>query len=253
MSRISLKALILCFLRSYLTGSACNTRGMQNIGLAYAMDPGLRELYPDPLKLQKARRRHLRFYNTHPFWNPLLVGLFLFLESKISRNLFPARTLPKVKSTLVFTLSAIGDSFFSGSLLVTWSMVTIILMFLGLNSWALGLGLALFAALQFFKLFVFHKGLTQGLVFINNLKKWDLINWGGRLKVINALLVPAFWLVIWPFNWHLYNFVTVSIACIVLAYAYKNLRWVRGILLLSVLALSLVMPDLFLWLEELGP
>ncbi len=246
---VSLKTMLICFLRSYLTGSASNTRGMQNIGLAYAIDPGLKEIYKDPLKLQKARRRHLKLFSSHRLWNPLLVGLFLSLEKQISRGLFPPKAMPKIKSTLVFTLSAIGDSFFSGSLLITWSLFTMILVFLGLYGWAIALGIVFFMGVQTFKLIIFHKGATQGLMFINYLKKWDLINWGSRLKVVNALLVPAFWLVIWPLNWHLYNFILVSIFCLLMAYFYRTFTWSREILFVSLLALLFFAPQALSWLD----
>ncbi len=246
---VSLKAMIRCFLRSYLTGSAFNTRGMQNIGLGYAIDPGLKEIYKDPQKLQKARRRHLKLYNTHQLWNPLLVGLFISLEKQISRGLFPPQSMSKLKSTLVFTLSAIGDSFFSGTLFITWSLMTMILLFLGLHGWAACLGIGFLLSVQIFKVVIFHKGATQGLIFINYLKKWDLINWGGRLKIFNSLLVPVFWLVIWPFNWHLLSFLLISFFGLLLAYLYRSIIWIRESLLICVLVLMFLSPQIFLWMN----
>lgn len=246
---VSTKTMIICFLRSYLTGSAFNPRGMQNIGLAYAVDPALGEIYKDPYKLQKARRRHLKFYNTHHLWNPLLVGLFIFLEKQISKGLFPPESMPKVKSTLVFTLSAIGDSFFSGTLIITWSLGISILLLLGMHVWAALLGAALIVGVQVFKMIIFHKGATQGLTFINYLKKWDLINWGGRLKVVNALLVPAFWLVIQPFNWQFTSFIITAAACLVLTYLYRRFIRTREVLLMSILALTFFAPQFFSWVD----
>jgi mannose/fructose/N-acetylgalactosamine-specific phosphotransferase system component IID len=246
---VSPKTMLKCFLRSYLTGSAFNTRGMQNIGLAYAIDPGLKEIHKDPVKLQKARRRHVKLYSTHHLWNPLLIGLFISLEKQISRGLFPPQAMPKVKSTLVFTLSAIGDSFYSGTLLITWSLLTIILFFLGLYGLAIALGIVFFLCVQIFKLIIFHKAATQGLIFINNLKKWDLINWAGRLKIVNSLLVPAFWLVIWPFNWHLFNFILISIFSLLMAYLYRTFIWTREILFIFLLALCFLAPQFFSWMD----
>ncbi|MHB8879098.1 MAG: PTS system mannose/fructose/sorbose family transporter subunit IID, partial [Myxococcaceae bacterium] len=37
------------FLRSLFLQAAWNPQGMQNLGLAYALYPGLEKLYPDPL------------------------------------------------------------------------------------------------------------------------------------------------------------------------------------------------------------
>ena len=243
MAHLDFKTLSRCLLRSQLVGCAFNTRGLQNIGLAYALEPGLQKIYSgDPQGLQKARRRHLKFYNTHPFWNPLLVGIFLTLENKISRELFPPASLPGVKSTLVYTLSAIGDSFFSGSLLVTWALVTMVLVMAGFFWPAIILGIIFFLALQLFKMYIFHQGYVQGIVFVQRLKRWNLINWGTRLKVVNALLVLCFWLVIWPFKWHILNFIGVCFLGLIMAWVFRRIQWSREILLTAVLLLSLLLP-----------
>lgn len=243
MAHINWKALSRCYLRSQLIGSAFNTRGLQNIGLAYALEPGLQRVHArDAQGLQKARRRHLKLYNTHPFWNPLLVGVFLSLERKIANGLFPASSLPKVKSTLVYTLSAIGDSFFSGSMLVTWSLLTIILLAAGQYCPAIFLGVLFFVTLQLFKLYIFYQGYAQGLIFIQNLKKWNLINWGGRLKVFNSLLALGFWLVIWPFSWHIIDFGIICILALGMAWAFRKIQWSREAFLLAIFILALLLP-----------
>ncbi|WP_291322492.1 PTS system mannose/fructose/sorbose family transporter subunit IID [Desulfonatronospira sp.] len=243
MAHPDIKCLNRCLLRSQLTGSAFNTRGLQNIGLAYALEPGLQKIYTgDPQGLQKARRRHLKFYNTHPYWNPLLVGVFLNLESKISRQLFPPASMPSVKSTLVYTLSAIGDSFFSGSLMVTWSLLTILLVAAGFIWPAVILGLVFFLTLQVFKAYVFFQGYVHGILFIQRLKRWNLINWGIRLKAFNALLLLCFWLVIWPFQWQLFTFIGVCVPGLLLAWLYRRIQWSREVFLAVVFILGLLLP-----------
>ncbi|WP_291318288.1 PTS system mannose/fructose/sorbose family transporter subunit IID [Desulfonatronospira sp.] len=248
MAHLNYKSLTSCLLRSQLVGCAFNTRGLQNIGLAYALEPGLQKIYShDPQGLQRARRRHLKFYNTHPFWNPLLVGIFLSLESKISRDLFPSASLPGVKSTLVYTLSAIGDSFFSGSLLVTWALLTMVMVMAGFFWPAILLGIIFFVGLQLFKMYIFYQGYMQGIVFVQRLRRWNLINWGTRLKIVNALLVLCFWLVIWPFQWHTLYFIGVCIVGLIMAWTFRRIQWSREIFLAVVFLLSLLLP----W-EQMG-
>ena len=111
------RVLFSVFFRTYLVGAAFNTKGLQNIGFSYVVDPGLRAIYQGK-KLQKARRRYLGLYNTHPFWTPMLTGIFLFLEQKIARDLIPVQAHVQLRSTLSYTLSAIGDSFLSGSFFI---------------------------------------------------------------------------------------------------------------------------------------
>ncbi len=187
--KVQLSTLICCFWRTYFIGANFNTRGLQNIGLAYAMDPGLRSLYKDDKKLYTARRRYLELYNSHPYWAPLLVGYFLFLETKISQGIVPPQSLSKVKTTATNTLSAIGDSFFGGSLLVFWSLVCIILLLFEFWQLAFVWLVINLVAIQCFKVTTFWLGWTRGLTFLQQLKHMNLVNWGQRIKMINAVLL----------------------------------------------------------------
>ena len=173
------RVLLRIFLRTYVVGATFNTKGMQNVGFALVMEPGLVDLYGhDPAALQRARSRYLKHYNTHPFWTPLLAGIFLSMEKKIASGLLPADILLKLRSTTVYTLSALGDSFFGGSSLVLWSLVGINLAVSG-HILPLVLWLFLcFCLLQAFKVYTFARGYAQGLSFLQRLKSWNLIDWG---------------------------------------------------------------------------
>ena len=192
------KVLFTCFFRTYFVGAAFNTRGMQNVGLVFVLEPGLKAIYKDPEARREARNRYLRHYNTHPFWTPLLAGMFLSLEDKISRGGFPPSVLESMKNTTIYTLSAIGDSVFAGSLLVFWSLSTVIFLVSGQILSAVLWGVLWLSLLQLFKLYTFILGYREGLKFLVRLKRWDLINWGQRLKMFNALLVALLLFQIWP-------------------------------------------------------
>ena len=193
------RILLQVFLRTYMVGATFNTRGMQNVGLAFIMEPGLRALYgADPAALKRARGRYLKHYNTHPYWTPLLAGIFLTMERKIAAGLLPADILPKLRTTTVYTLSALGDSFFGGSFLVMWSLVGVNLAAAD-RIWLLACWVLLcLAALQFFKMFTFGRGYAQGLAFLQRLKSWGLIDWGRRLKLVNGVLLALFVLQVAP-------------------------------------------------------
>ena len=192
------RTLLRCFLRTYLVGSAFNTRGLQNVGIAYAMEPGLAAIYPDMKARREARRRYIRHYNTHPFWTPLLVGTFLSLETMIARGKAPATMLGTLKDTTTYTLSAIGDSVFGGSFLVFWSLSTISLLMAGMDTAAFFWTLSLFVLLHAFKLFTFIAGVRGGLKVLNMLRSWNLINWGERLKLANAAVLVLVLYLAWP-------------------------------------------------------
>ncbi|GFM32831.1 PTS 3-keto-L-gulonate transporter subunit IIA [Desulfovibrio subterraneus] len=192
------RTLLRCFLRTYLVGAAFNTRGLQNVGIVYAMEPGLRAIYPDPKQRRDARKRYLKHYNTHPFWTPLLVGTFLSLEALIARGKAPPEMLTTLKDTTTYTLSAIGDSVFGGSFLVFWSLTTTCMLVANLHWAALCWTGLLFLSLQAFKLFTFAAGLRGGLKVLNMLRNWDLINWGERLKLANAVVLVILLYEVWP-------------------------------------------------------
>ncbi|MFO8032840.1 MAG: PTS system mannose/fructose/sorbose family transporter subunit IID [Desulfohalobiaceae bacterium] len=197
---LKLKTLLHCFWRTYFIGANFNTRGLQNLGLAYAMDPGLKMLYPGPAELKQARKRYLSLFNSHPYWVPLLVGYFLFLESRIAKGLLPAQAMNKVKNTTAYTLSAIGDSFFGGSVLVLWSLVCCLVLIQGWYWLALLWFVFCFLLLQAFRLLTFWLGWLRGLTFLQQLKGLNLINWGQRVKVLNAGLIVLLWYNIYPLS-----------------------------------------------------
>jgi PTS system mannose-specific IID component len=195
---LGFRDLLACFARTYLMGVTFNTRGLQNIGLAYAMDPGLRALYKDPEALRAARQRYLALYNTHPWWNPMLVGYFLFLESHIRHGALSPQALERIRSTTTYTLSAIGDSFFGGSLMIFWSLTETALLLQGMLWGAVAWLAVALILLQGFKLGTFWLGWRKGLTVLQRLRKLNLIAWAERVKFLNALLVALVWAMLFP-------------------------------------------------------
>lgn len=242
---LNTKILIRTYLRSYFVGAAFNTRGLQTIGLALAMEPGLAALYPDRAERAQAWNRYLNIYNTHPFWTPFLVGIFLALESRIARKQFPEAMLDQVKSTVVFTLSAVGDSFFGGSLTVFWALATACLLAAGQTWAAFGLGLAMFAALNAFKVGTFILGYRRGFAALTQIRSWDLVNWGRRLKVLNAALLVVLWTLVWPKDMEPVIWAAGVGVVLGMAYAASRLRSNRELLV----GLGVAAGLFFLWIR----
>ncbi len=192
MRGISQKTLLRIFLRSYLVGAAYNMQGLQNVGFIYAMEPGLAAIHAGSGGLRAARERYIRHHNCHPFWAPLLVGIFLRAETDIAGGHLSPGAFMAVKDTATNTLSALGDSVFGGSMLVAWALACALLVALGQPGAAAFLSISLFLALQFFKVCIFAAGLRYGLSTLFWLRRWDLINWGDRLKLANAFLLALF-------------------------------------------------------------
>jgi mannose/fructose/N-acetylgalactosamine-specific phosphotransferase system component IID len=95
--------------RSFFIQGAWNFKGMQNVGFVYSMLPGLKALTGDGL--EKAAGRYVRFFNTHPYMAPTIMGVMLNLEEQGDTG-----TADKLKQALSSALAAIGDSFFWATL-----------------------------------------------------------------------------------------------------------------------------------------
>lgn len=255
---LTARDLLRCLMRCYLVGAAANTRGGQNIGLAYAMEPGLAAIYAEPQAMKKAVKRYVGHFNSHPFWLPCLVGMFLATEMRIQAGTFPAEMLNKVRNTTAYTLSAIGDSVFAGSLLVFWALCTACLLLADQGTLALLLGIALFLGLQGFRCYVFVAGFRLGLRFLERLKGWDLIDMGQRVKCVNAVLVLWLWIQLWPkpVDW---RFWTAGALAFFGVGRLVHLRWLprEGVVALFLVACAIA-PHIgaglgALWLQFVGP
>jgi len=180
------------FWRTYFVGAVYTMRGLQNVGMVFILHPALCALYAhDPAALQRARHRYLGLYNTHPCWTPALVGLFLSLEERIARGLLAPQALAAVRSTVVFTLSGLGDAFFSGGVFVLWALVQCFLLVRGLWLWAGVWTVVALTAVQVMKMVTFFRAYSRGLAFLQDLKRWDLINWARHIKVVCAVALAA--------------------------------------------------------------
>lgn len=243
------RVLLSCLLRTWIVGAGISTRGMQNLGLAYAMEPGLKALYGGGERLREARMRYAQHYNTHPFWTPLLVGVFLGMEKKIAKGILTADLYENVRGTTVYTLSAIGDSFFGGSVLVLWSLTMACLFLSGHGTAAVVVGVCCFAALMLFKAGTFWFGFREGLNVLHRLGRWNLINWGRRFKLVNAALLVAVWVLAWPGPLVWYEWTGTGVFFALAAALVLSMGLSREILVATALALYLGLPWLkkFVW------
>ncbi|MBI5067065.1 MAG: PTS system mannose/fructose/sorbose family transporter subunit IID [Deltaproteobacteria bacterium] len=137
------------FWRCLFLQAAWNPRGMQNLGFAYAIDPALRELYPDPAARQAALARHLGFFNSHPYMAAAIVGGAIHHEERVARGEEAADQPLTYKATLQGPLAAVGDGFFwtalrpafgaaaaLGALVLGWpALVAAVLLYNAVHLW----------------------------------------------------------------------------------------------------------------------
>ena len=70
-----------CFRHQFLQGS-WNYERMQNGGWCFAMIPAIKKLYTSKDDQISALKRHLEFYNTHPYVSAPVIGVTLALEEE---------------------------------------------------------------------------------------------------------------------------------------------------------------------------
>jgi PTS system mannose-specific IID component len=110
--RVSALTLLRVLWRSLFLQASWNPHGMQNLGFAYAMEPALRELYPDPAARARAVERHLEFFNCHPYLAAAILGGAVRLEEEVARGAAEPRGVSAFKSALASPFAALGDGFF---------------------------------------------------------------------------------------------------------------------------------------------
>lgn len=100
------------FRSQFLQGS-WNYERMQNGGWAYALIPAIRKLYPNKQDSKEALKRHLEFFNTHPYVAAPILGVTLALEEdKANGAEIDDAAIQGVKVGMMGPLAGIGDPVF---------------------------------------------------------------------------------------------------------------------------------------------
>lgn len=86
---------------------------MQNLGWAYAMIPAIRRLYKTKEERVEALKRHLEFFNTHPYLASPILGVELALEEQRANGAdITDETINGVKVGMMGPLAGVGDPVF---------------------------------------------------------------------------------------------------------------------------------------------
>lgn len=178
--------LLRVFLRSFFLQASWNPKGMQNLGMAYALYPALKQLYPDPETQNQAVRRHLVFFNTHPYVAAAIVGGVLFYEQRIARGEDTPERVGGFKQALMGPLAAVGDGFFWLSLKPAAGAVAAALVPL-IGVWAPLVFFVLYNLVHFtLRARLYWVGLTRGDRLVEEIARANLPARGARLRVLAA-------------------------------------------------------------------
>ena len=101
------------FLRSYFLLASFNYERMQNGGVAYTLIPAIKKLYQTKEDRAAALKRHLEFFNTHPYLAAPILGVTLALEEDRA-NGAPVDdvAINGVKVGMMGPLAGVGDPVF---------------------------------------------------------------------------------------------------------------------------------------------
>ena len=96
----------------FLQGS-WNYERMQIGGWCYAMIPAIKRLYSTPEEQSAALKRHLEFYNTHPYVSAPIIGVTLALEEERANGApVEDQAIQGVKVGMMGPLAGVGDPVF---------------------------------------------------------------------------------------------------------------------------------------------
>ncbi len=98
--------------RSFFLQSSWNYRGMMSMGFLYAISPALDQLHSEESAREAAYMRHLEYFNTNPYFSPVVMGVTLALEERLSRGEITEDIIHDTKEGLMTACAAIGDGLF---------------------------------------------------------------------------------------------------------------------------------------------
>ena len=101
------------FLSSYFLLSSFNYERMQNGGVAYTLIPAIKKLYSKKEDRAAALKRHLEFFNTHPFMANPIFGVTMALEEERANSAdVDDAAISGVKIGMMGPLAGAGDPLF---------------------------------------------------------------------------------------------------------------------------------------------
>jgi len=111
--KLTKKDRISVWFRSFFLQGSWNYERMQNGGWVFALIPAIKKLYKTKEDRADALKRHLEFFNTHPYLASPVIGVTLALEEDRANGLpIDDITIQGVKIGMMGPLAGIGDPVF---------------------------------------------------------------------------------------------------------------------------------------------
>jgi len=102
--------LLQTFVRSFFLQTLWNFERMQNAGFAFSVEPLLRRAHRSREAFLQALRRHYQYFNVHPYFAPIVMGVIYTREKALSdSHRTDDPTLGVLKDTMGGAFGAVGD------------------------------------------------------------------------------------------------------------------------------------------------
>ncbi|MEA3506213.1 MAG: PTS system mannose/fructose/sorbose family transporter subunit IID [Elusimicrobiota bacterium] len=115
-----MKKLNRIFFRSFMLQAVWNYETMQTLGFLYTLYPSFKKIYKDNNNVREIFKRHMDYFNTHPYMALFVMGEVLRLEESYSRGSRTLDEIALIKKQLGGPLAALGDKIFWS----TWRPLT---------------------------------------------------------------------------------------------------------------------------------
>jgi len=186
--RLSWLTFLRMYFRSFLLQASWNFDKLQNLGFFYMILPGLRHIYGDEIPADVCQR-HAGYFNTHPYFAPMVAGTILRLETLSIAGEEPDVDADTYKNMVMAPLAAMGDALFWGGVRPLAALVGLLIASQG-SLWAPVVFLALFNLPHLlFRGIGLVLGYFQDLRAIETLQKCRLPDLAIRLKESTTVLI----------------------------------------------------------------
>ena len=154
-------------LRSFYIQSTWNAERLLGLGFCFSIIPIARRLFSDKNNLIDFLKRHLEFFNSHPYMATFALGATASIEEQaILKNWDNKRPISVFKSRIVGPLGALGDTFF-------WQLIRPVL---GLLAVVLLYYVGIWGTLVYFTLYnILHLGIRIRGLYESYSKGFDIV------------------------------------------------------------------------------
>lgn len=167
--------------RLLLLQGSWNFERLQGLGFFYALLPALKKIYPAE-ELPKVCRKHLGYFNTHPYLAPLVAGAVLKLEEENSGKETEQVAVDEFKEMVAAPYAAIGDALFWGGLRPLVAGVVLFIAAKGLI-WAPLVFILLYNLVPtWFRLVGYIRGYRDGIHSVQFVQRRKLPDWAIHTK-----------------------------------------------------------------------